>query len=91
MDEKKIEMLSDPFCEGLTEEKDMEVKESLLAMQIRFLKHGKKWCIQRFRAGGNVEHILLSTQPVKNANLYYYSPEQLRSMEPSTPPLEVEG
>jgi hypothetical protein len=67
-------MQSEPFSEGLTEETDIEVKESLLAMQVRFLKHGMKWYIQRFRAG-NVEHILLSTHPVKGVNLYYHNPE----------------
>ena len=72
----KDETLSKPFSEGLTEERDIEVKESLLAMQVRFLKHGKKWTLQRIGVDEDIEHILLSTQPVKNVQFTYYSSNQ---------------
>lgn len=71
------ETLSRPFSGGLTEERDVEVKESLLTMQVRFLKRGKKWCIQRIGVDDDIEHILLSTRPVKTANFTYHSPEQI--------------
>ena len=73
----KDETLSHPFSEGLTEERDVEVKESLLAMQVRFLKHGKKWCIQRIGVDDDIEHILLSTKPVKNVRFTYHNSEQI--------------
>ena len=71
-----IETTSKPFSEGLTEKKDMEIKQSLLAMQVRFLKYGRNWCVQRFGRKGGLEHILISTQPVKSANFYYHPPEK---------------
>ena len=67
-----MSILNKPFSEGLTEERDLEIKESLLAMQVRFLKHNKKWHLQRFSVG-NIEHILLSTKPVKNISVTYHS------------------
>jgi len=73
----KGETVSRPFSEGLTEERDVEVKESILAMQVRFLKHGKKWCIQRIGVDDDIEHILLSTRPVKSASFTYHRPEQI--------------
>lgn len=72
--EPTYKMQSKAFSEGLTEERDIEIKESLLTMQVRFLKHGKKWTLQRLGAGKDVEHILLSTQPVKNAQFSYHPP-----------------
>lgn len=71
----RYEMLTKPFSEGLTEEQDMEVKETLMAMSVRFLKGGKKWKVQRFGDGGGPEHILISTQPVKNAQFIYHDPK----------------
>ena len=71
-----IESTPRPFSEGLTKELDMEVKSSLLAMSVRFLKHGKRWTVQRFRCG-DVEHILLSTHPVKSVNMYYADGKEL--------------
>lgn len=72
--ESKIESLpgGKAFSEGLTEENDIEIKESLLAMSVRFLKHGKKWTLQRI----GDEHILLSTQPVKSVQFIYHPPEK---------------
>jgi len=72
----KSEMLSRSFSEGLTEEQDVEVKESLLAMQVRFLKRGKKWHIQRIGVDDDIEHILLSTKPVKSVQFVYHGSNQ---------------
>jgi len=68
------ELIGRPFCEGLTEEKDIEVKQSLLTMQVRFLKRGKTWTLQRIGVDEDIEHILLSTQPVKNVQFTYHPP-----------------
>jgi len=77
MDESKIiESLNHPLSEGLTEERDIEVKQSLLAIQVRFLKHGKTWYLQRVGVDEEIEHILLSTKPIKSAQFIYQSSEQ---------------
>lgn len=64
------------FSEGLTEENDIEVKESLLAMSVRFLKHGKNWRLQRIGSDDDVGHILLSTRLVKSARFTYFPSEE---------------
>ena len=66
---------SKPFSKGLTKERPMEIKESLMAMSVRFLKEGKPWTVQRFGAG-NTEHILISTTPVKSVQFFYHKPEE---------------
>ena len=67
---------SKPFSKGLTKERPMEIKESLMAMSVRFLKGGKKWTVQRFGSEVSVEHILISTQPVKNVQFSYHPPDE---------------
>ena len=77
----KYELLTKPFSEGLTEENDVEVKRSLLAMSVRFLKRGKNWTVQRVGSAEGVEHIIISTQPVTNANFTYQKPEPKEEAE----------
>lgn len=77
----KYEMLSEPFSEGLTEKNDVEIKESLLAMSVRFLKRGKKWYVQRLGHPKGVEHILISSQAVKNVQFVYHPPEKKEGEE----------
>lgn len=80
MERRTHKMHSKPFSEGLTKEHDIEVKESLLAMQVRFLKRGKKWTLQRIKVDEEIEHILLSTRPVKSVNFYYHPPQEAKKV-----------
>lgn len=91
--ESKIELLNKSLSEGLTEKCDIEVKESLLAMQVRFLKGDHNWVLQRIGVGDNIEHILLSTKPVKSVSFYYYNPkyDKPHRKTPSPPQSKLEA